>query len=150
MRISGNYFERYVYTLLPWILCGAVSLLLILTMSFLQILLVIVLGSLLICFCDSLAFRKHKLFGAVFRDDKLFVGNRCIKESEIISIRPYFSWSNLSTVLEINLRDKTSLKFMDKPKTFFYKSGNKMGSKSLDILFARLPSLRNKLRAEQY
>lgn len=149
MRINGTYFERFLFTILPWILLAGIILLLFAFKIWL-VTLTVVLCSLLMNLADRLNFMKQNLSTVICIEDKLYINNRIIGANEILIIRPYKNISALYQIFEIYLNDNTCIKFLDQSKSCFYKSNNKWKSKSLDILFVKMPSLKKKMRAENH
>lgn len=149
MRVNGNYFERYILTLFPWILVGG-GICFFFLRNITVIVITLVSGSLLFSFIDNLSFKKYKLPNLFLRDGKLYINERIIDQNEISIIRPHRNISNLYLIIELYLDDNTCIRFMDKSKLFFYKSNNELNSKSLDILFKAMPALKKKMRAQQY
>jgi len=148
MRISGNYIERYFFTLFPWILvagiCGFFS-----TSNISTVVIAMVLLSILLILIDTILLRKLKLSKVSLLENKLRVNSEVVEESEISVIRPYkTSPPHSCLIIEFYLNDGACLKFMDKPKTFLYKAKNQIDSKSLDIVFEYFPVLKTKIRAQ--
>ena len=84
-------------------------------------------------------------------NNELFIDGHLLN-TELIDIIKPFKTSPPHSLLAfaVHLKDKTQLNFMDRPKTVFYKSKNKLGSKSLEILFTTFPTLKGKLKEVQY
>lgn len=148
MRISGNYLERYIFSTLPWMLCTGLLLLTVGTPIYI-IMLALMVISLLITGIDLIGFRRYKLSTVILLNGELLIAGKKINTDEITAIRPHSDIAILSIVFEIYLADNSSFQFMDKP-TLLYKAKNKLHSKSLDILFAEIPGLKDKLRAQKY
>ena len=151
MRVNGNYFERFLFSAFPFILLGG-----LIFYSFKRPDIVIVFISMLIIsaiifLIDKLPLWKTRLLNFTIVDNKLFVNDREIDVTEINIIRPYKTSPPQSLlVFEVHFQDNSQLDFMDRPKTIFYKSKNKLRSKSLDILFNKFPFLKTKLREQHY
>ncbi len=147
MRISSNYYERFFYSTFPWVLFGG-----LIFYSFkksdLSILLVsILIMSIVLFIIDKIPLRKTPLSKFTISNTQLFINGQQIDAKEIHTIRHYkTSPPHSLLVFEFHLNDHSKLNFIDRPKTIFYKSNNKLCSKSLDILFNTFPFLKSKLR----
>jgi hypothetical protein len=74
-----------------------------------------------------------------------------MEEIRISAIRPKKTIPPHSCLMiEIYFDDGKCFTFLDKPRLFLYKSKNSINSKSLDIIFKTFPSLKTKIRAQEY
>jgi hypothetical protein len=150
MRVNGNYFERFLFSTLPFIFLGAVVFYRFKESNVFAIIIGTTIFSLLLFSLDKFPLRRTKLLPCNIKDEKLFFAGKEIDVNEIDIIRPHKTPPPQSLLFfEVYLRDSSQLAFMDRPKTIFYKSKNKLRSKSLDILFGSFPHLKNKLRAQR-
>lgn len=149
MRINGTYIERYFFTTFPWILISGVYCYFGITKNFLIILPTLLLMSIIFILIDSIPFRKHELLKVILLENELNINGQLIKENEISIIRPFKTTPPHSClIIELYLNDNICLEFLDKPKSFLYKSNNKIGSKSLDLILEKMPSLKKKIRTQ--
>ena len=150
MRVNGNYFERFLFSTFPFILLGALIFYRFKESNLVAIIIATTTFSFLLFSLDKFPLRKTRLLSCNIKGERLFLAGKEIDVNEIEIIRPHKTPPPQSLLFfELHLRDSSQLTFMDRPKTIFYKSKNKLGSKSLDILFSSFPHLKNKLRAER-
>ena len=149
MRVNGNYFERFLFSTLPFILLGGIFFYFSKRPNTGVIIIATIILSFLLFLLDKFPLRKKRLLSCNINDKKLFIGGKEIDVNDINIIRPYKTPPPQSLLFfELHLHDSSQLNFMDRPKTIFYKSKNKLRSKSLDILFSSFPHLKSKLRAQ--
>lgn len=151
MRVSGNYFERFVFGTFPFVLIGGLFVYFAKKQDILSIFAGMLLISVIIFLLDKLPLRKTRLSKVNIISNELFINGQLLNTEQIDSIKPVkTSPPHSLLIFGVQLKDKTIVNFMDRPKTVFYRSKNKLRSKSLEILFTSFPELKSKLRALQY
>ena len=150
VRVNGNYLERFLFSTLPFILLGVLYIYFSKKPILPIIIIPILILSVLLFLLDKFPLRKTKLLSCRISKGKLFMNDHEIDVNDINIIKPYKTLPPQSLLIfELHLHDNSQLNFMDRPKTVFYKSKNKLRSKSLDILFNSFPHLKSKLRAQR-
>ena len=136
--------ERFLITLLPWILIGG----LICHLAFkpgVVVILPLFLISVVLFLLDILPFRRYNLCKVTLHNNKLYINNQVIDEIRISAIRPKKTFPPHSCLmLEFHFDDGKCFTFLDRPRIFLYKPKNSINSKSLDIIFKTFPSLKTK------
>ena len=147
MRISSNYYERFLFSTFPWVLFGGLIFYFFKKVDLSVLLISMLLISILLFLIDKIPLWKTRLSKFAINNNQLFINGQQIDAREIDTIRHYkTSPPHSLLVFEFHLKDHSKLNFIDRPKTIFYKSNNKLGSKSLDTLFRTFPFLKSKLR----
>ena len=151
MRVSGTYFERLIFGMFPFILIGGLIFYFFKKTEIPIIIAAMLIMSGILFLIDKLPLRKTQFSKFNITNNELFIDGHLLN-TELIDIIKPFKTSPPHSLLAfaVHLKDKTQLNFMDRPKTVFYKSKNKLGSKSLEILFTTFPTLKGKLMEVQY
>lgn len=151
MRVNGNYFERFVFLTLPYILLGGILFILFKKTNFLIIIVPMLVMSVILFLIDKLPLRKTRFSKITIINNQLLVDGQPINAKDIEFIKPHEIVPPQTLLyFELHLKDNSQIIFMDRSKTFLYKSTNKLRSKSLDILFIEFSFLKNKLRTVGY
>ena len=147
MRISSNYYERFLFSTFPWVLFGGIIFYLFKKTDLSILLTSMLIMSVVLFLIDKIPLWRTRLSKLTINDNQLFINGQQIDAREIDSIGHYkTSPPHSLLIFEFHLKDQSKLNFIDRPKTIFYKSNNKLSSKSMDMLFMTFPFLKSKLR----
>ena len=151
MRISSNYYERFLFSTFPWVLFGGLLFYQFKKTDLFVLLISLIIISIIFFIIDKIPLWRTTLSKFTISNNQLFINGKQIDTREIDAIEHYkTSPPHSLLVFEFYLKDHSKINFMDRPKTIFYKSNNKLRSKSLDILFSTFPILKDKLREQHY
>ena len=151
MRVNGNYVERFVFGIFPFILIGGLTFYFFKKPDTIIILIGILVMSAVLLIIDQLPLRKTRLSKFNIINNELFVDGHLLNANQIDIIKPSKTSPPHSLLtFAVYLKDNSQVNFMDRPKTVFYKPKNKLGSKSLEILFTSFPNLKGTLKELQY
>ncbi|MBI3235326.1 MAG: hypothetical protein HYZ42_15040 [Bacteroidetes bacterium] len=151
MRLSGNYFDRLLFNVLPWTFI--ISLLIHFTKSgdLKRTIIVFIISTTAFWIMDTLIiFFKFKRPKTLRLDTKLIWGDTEILPKEILRIRPIrdnrYRWS--FKMIEVSLNDGTNFYLIDKPNHFV---ADILGRPSMTIkrLIEEYPELDKKIAVEQ-
>lgn len=146
MRLSGNYFERLLINILPWILFASIILFLTRKDIYAVVLVFFVLTAALWLMDTLIIYFKFKNPKTLRLNGTLSWSKREILPKDIFRIRPItdkrYRWS--FEMIEFNLVDGTIFFIIDKPQHFFTVILGKP-SKTLKMLTDQFPELNDKV-----
>jgi hypothetical protein len=152
MRISGNYTDRLLITILPMVGLAFIIIHFTKKNDLKQTMIGFLIATVVFWTIDTtVIFFKFKKPKALKSDATLVWGNRQILPNDIYRIRPItdnlYRWS--FSMIEVSLTDGTNFFLIDKPNHFFADIFGKP-SKTLTLLTKEYPELDEKITGRHF
>lgn len=151
MRISGNYFERLLWNVIPWTFIVALIVLFVKGGTKTAIFAFLISSTAFWIMDTLIIFFKFKNPKKLSTDTLLNWNGRIIPTNEITKITPIkdnrYRWS--FKMVELQLKDGTSFMIIDKPQNFIFEIMSKP-SRTIKLLLEKHPELKEKIQLLKY